>query len=243
METTELKVMTNDGQEVYTTWSILEGITYFKQLMNSGMEETRTNEINFNLNLEQTNFYLNLISEFDVNLSEIKERWFTEDESTRYHFNFKVFDKVTKLKETLKTLSFDNLIAIYNQTEFHQNDRLLVPFNHFIENLSYSIELYNWNLQSNVFNTDFLASRCIDQMSRNEIDKKYNSNLRLWDKARPIVPIVLPPSSDESFWNEMSVQITELKVIDSEGKLTPSKPKPKLGREISWWKKSLLKDF
>lgn len=223
----ELIIITNDGNKITATWDILKDITYFKQIISSGMKETQTNEISFNLNLEQTKIYLEMTSNFNVNLSKMREEWATADESTKYCFDFGVFNKINMLNNRLKTLSFDDLIAIYNQVEYHQNDRLLEPFNHFIENLSYSIELYNWNLQSKILTTNFLADRCINQMSRNEIDKKYNSGLNAKD-MRKIEPIVFPPSTDEEFWNEMTLQVTELKVMDDSGKIILSDYKPKL---------------
>lgn len=219
-------IKTNDKKEFHTTWNSLKNITYFTQLLNSGMKESQSNEIKFDLNLKQTKTYLKINSDFDINLSGI-----TADEFIKYVFDINVDYKVKEIYYTLKILSFDDLVAIYNQVEYHQHDRLLTVFNYFIENLSYSIELYYWNLRSKFFTTSFLADRCVSQMSCNKINQKFNWNLSARDKnkSREVIPITFPPTTDEEFWKEAAILCIELEAIDNDGKLAPSKNK-------SWWR-------
>lgn len=75
-----------------------------------------------------------------------------------------IYDNVTRITDILRSLSFDDLIAIYNQVEYHQVNKLLIIFGYFIDNLPYKIGLYNWNYTSKVFTSQFIAYRCIDKM-------------------------------------------------------------------------------
>lgn len=57
------KVIANDGVTLYTSWSVLAGIEYFENLMNSHMKESKTREITFqHLNQWEARSYLELLS-------------------------------------------------------------------------------------------------------------------------------------------------------------------------------------
>lgn len=125
------KIKTNEDKIVYTSWNVFYGIEYFDKLMESGMQESQTHEVNFQfLNIKQTKLYIILlVRTFDCDF----------------------------IRSSFNSLNIEDLIPIYHQLEYHCIDFLLTYCENAIKIKDYSIELYEFNKTKNLMTIEHIV--------------------------------------------------------------------------------------
>jgi hypothetical protein len=122
-----LRIKTLDDKIVYASKSVFIGIEYFDKIFNSGMAETKTNEILFDyLVSENVKKYIDLLTEFNVK------------------------NIVTLLNE----LSQDDVLSIYSQLNYHQITSFNIILADIINSYPVSRSLYEWNALHNIVKTE-----------------------------------------------------------------------------------------
>lgn len=124
------------GSILYSSWHIFSGIEYFKNMLNSGMNETQRKEITFEyLDISQAELYIDLI----------------------------MLSYYGSLKE-VQSLSLETFIHLYQQAELHQNDPILQFLRIKMGDIKYSIDLYNFNTIYKVLDDNTMALKFVDSM-------------------------------------------------------------------------------
>lgn len=138
------KIITKDNETIYTSWLIFRGISYFDNIINSGMKESVSQTLRFDfLTKNNTELYLFLITMRDLPLSNI----------------------IKILSDS--NLDTKSLLSIYEQCDFHRIEFLQNCCIEIIKGLPYSIELYNFNVLRKIIDTKDMTEKFFNSTIKN----------------------------------------------------------------------------